>query len=78
MNKQIVDLEKELYDSKSMGLQLIEQLKLCENELSQLKLDSSKKIEELYTQCELMAKNQAVYIGKSKDQIDLGLADYIN
>lgn len=47
MNLKIVQLEQEIFESKTVGLQLIDQLKSCENDLYEVTESSKKKIESL-------------------------------
>ena len=41
MNRKIIQLEQDIFESKTIGLQLIDQLKTCENDLIEV-TESSK------------------------------------
>ena len=80
-----MELEQEIFQSKSVGMELIEQIKNCEQELQSM-TDYCKKLEkqlqngkqEIAKLNELLEKNQVIYIAKKHDKIDEGLAEYLN
>ena len=67
-------MEEELYESKNIQLDLLEQLKDMEELNNGLEL----KIEELLNINEMLEKGQAVYIAKKNDKVDKTLANYLN
>lgn len=80
-----MELEQEIFQSKSVGMELIEQIKNCEQELQSM-TEYCKKLEkqlqngkqEIAKLNEQLEKNQVIYIAKKHDKIDEGLAEYLN
>lgn len=77
-SQKLIQLEQELFESKKTGMKLIEQLRNCDHELEKVKQTARLKIRELHTLSESLARKQPIYIGKSMDQIDLSLSDFLN
>lgn len=85
MSLKIMELEQEIFQSKSVGMELIEQIKNCEQELQSM-TEYCKKLEkqlqngkqEIAKLNEQLEKNQVIYIAKKHDMIDEGLAEYLN
>ena len=74
LNEKIIILEEELYESKTIQLDLLDQVKLLEE-----KVDLGEdRIQELMNIVEMLEKNAAVYIAKKNDPIDKALGGYIN
>ena len=74
LNEKIIILEEELYESKTIQLDLLDQVKLLEE-----KVDLGEdRIQELMNIVEMLEKNQAVYIAKKNDPVDKALGSYIN
>ena len=74
LHEKILSLEEELYESKQVTVDLLEQLRDLEFQLQ----SAQAKIAELMSQIEQLEKNQAIYIPKKNDNIDLALAHFIN
>ena len=74
LNEKIIVLEEELYESKTIQLDLLEQLKVLEDKL----VGAESKISELLDLNEALEKNQAVYIAKKNDKVDKTLSNYLN
>jgi chromosome segregation ATPase len=74
LNEKIIQIEEECYGSKTIQLDLLEQLKTLDGQLH----IAQKKIEELLDINQMLENNQAVYIAKKHDKIDNQLAKFIN
>ena len=74
MNAKLTQLEEELYGSKTEQLDLLQQLKDLEFDQQQ----AIQKIQQLQEENQSLYKNQAIYIGKRHDKIDMALANYFN
>ena len=74
LNDKIIELEEELFESKSVQLDMLEQLKVMEDKL----ITAEGKIIELLGVNEMLEKNQAIYIAKKNDNVDRALSNYIN
>jgi len=74
LNEKIVVLEEEVYESKTIQLDLLDQLKVMEDKL----IGAEAKIIELLDLNEALEKNQAVYIAKKNDKVDRALSNYLN
>ena len=74
LNEKIIHFEEDLFESKTIQLDLLDQLKLVENNL-QLAED---KIQELININEELEKSQAVYIAHKQDKVDRTLGNYLN
>lgn len=81
-------MEQEIYESKTIGLELIEQLKSCEKELLEITEYSKnlekenngakEKIIEMNEYINQLEKSQEIYIPKKHDKIDERLGEFIN
>ena len=71
----MLQMEKELFESKSLQLELVDQLKVMEKVLVQAndKLQAFKKDNE-----NLRSVHGPVYIGKLQDNIDQALQNFLN
>lgn len=78
MNKKIIQLEQEIFESKTVGLKLIDQLKSCEKDLFEVTESSKKKIDSLQKIIENVEKHGPIYIARKQDQIDRALANFLN
>ena len=78
MNKKIIQLEQDNFESKTVGLQLIDQLKTCENDLIEITESSKKKIDSLQKIIENLEMDGPIYIARKQDQIDRSLANFLN
>jgi len=70
----MVVLEEDLFESKTIQLDLLEKTKLLEEKCQ----SAEEKIHELLDVNEMLEKNQAVYIAKKNDKIDKALGNYLN
>mmetsp|Transcript_17196 Transcript_17196/g.28966 ORF Transcript_17196/g.28966 Transcript_17196/m.28966 type:complete len:119 (+) Transcript_17196:557-913(+) len=70
----MVQLEEDLFESKNIQLDLVENLKQLEDKCGL----AEDKIRELLDINEMLEKNQAVYIAKKNDKIDKSLSSYLN
>ena len=74
LNQTLIKSEEQLYESKTIQLELLEQLKDLE-----LKFGfAEEKIEELKKLNYALERNQAIYIAKKNDKIDKALSTYLN
>ena len=81
MNDKVVKLEQELYESKSISIELLEKLKDLEFQLSDSHIQIQtlqSRIAELLHKISLLEKNQAIYIAHKGDMIDSALGKFIN
>lgn len=78
MNRKIVQLEQDIFESKTIGLQLIDQLKSCENDLIEVTESSKKKIDSLQKLIENSEKDGPINITRKQDQIDRALSNFLN
>jgi chromosome segregation ATPase len=74
LNEKIITFEEELFESKTIQLDLLDQLKLCEDKLGL----AEEKIYELLNLNEELEKTQAVYIAHKNDHVDQTLGNYLN
>ena len=74
LNERIVVFEEELYESKTIQLDLLDQLKLVEDKLQA----AEEKIIEMINLNEQLEKNQAVYIAHKNDKVDKVLGNFLN
>ena len=70
-------LKKEQEKSNTLSAQLEQSQAQCQSQAMSLKYAQSK-IAELQSKCEQLANNQAIYIGKAGDQIDMAMANFLN
>ena len=78
MNRKIIQLEQDIFESKTIGLQLIDQLKSCENDLIEVTESSKKKIDSLQKLIENSEKDGPINITRKQDQIDRALSNFLN
>ena len=74
LNEKIVTIEEEYYTSKTIQLDLLEQLKKLEDQLQK----SLSEVDKLVKFNKLLENNQAVYIAKKTDPIDIALSQFLN
>ena len=72
--QKIVVLEEDIFESKNIQLDLLDQLRGLEEKVTIYE----EKIQELLNINEMLEKNQAVYIAKKNDNIDVNLAHALN
>ena len=74
LNANLIQFEEELYESKNIQLDLLDQLKLCEDKLEA----AEAKIVELLDQVDHIMKGLPTYIAHKRDKVDEALGQYIN
>ena len=85
LSTKIVELEEELYESKSIQLDLLEQLKQMEHKFEMISQEfeshlelSEQKIQQLLNINEQLENGQAIYIAKKNDKVDRTLGQFLN
>ena len=73
MNEKILSLEEELYEQKYNTVELIEQTKDMDSQLSK----AQSRIAELMTQLHFLENKQSIYIPKKNDDIDKALGNFL-
>lgn len=73
-NVKLIEMEEELFESKNIQLDLLDQLKLCEDKLEV----AEQKCQELMMQIDNVMKGLPTYIAHKKDKTDQALGNYIN
>ena len=74
LNSKLITFEEELYESKNIQLDLLDQLKLCEDKLEV----AETKIVELLEHIDNIMKGLPTYIAHKEDKVDKVLGKYIN
>ena len=74
LNTKLITFEEELYESKNIQLDLLDQLKLCEDKLEV----AEAKIVELLSHIDNIMKGLPTYIAHKDDKTDKALSKYIN
>lgn len=72
-----VSLKSEQERGNTLSNKLKQSQEQCQN-LSMSLRHAQSKIADLQSQCEQLAKNQAIYIGKAGDPIDMAMAKFLN
>ena len=74
MTRKMIVMEEQLFESKSLQLELLDNIKLLENNLKY----AEEKLRELISVNEQLERGQAIYIAKKNDRIDNLLAKELN
>ena len=70
----MLSLEKDLYDSNTLQMELVEQHKMMERVLA----EANDKLQAFKHENEILKQHQPIYIGKVSDDIDVALQNFLN